>query len=238
VRDRPAPSSIPDAPGSYQFYDAEGRVRIPGFYDGVEPVPPALASAWGALAFDESGFLADIGLTTPAGEAGLPALERLWARPTADINGLWGGYSGPGSKTVIPAEAHAKISFRLVPGQQPAKVIAGFERFLEARRPADAEITCTVHSQAPGIEIPAESRWMRAAQAALAEEYGREAVMIGSGGSIPVVDSLRRVLGIDSLLLGFGLADDQAHSPDEKFELRCFRHGIRAHARLLARCAA
>lgn len=215
------------------LHDAAGRVQVPGFYDGVTDTPPTLAAEWAGLGFDEGALLADIGLTAPAGERGRPALERMWNRPTADINGIWGGYSGPGAKTVIAAEAGAKVSFRLVPGQDPATVAARFRQFVEDRLPEGARMEMEVFASAPGVAIPSDSRFVRAAQAALAAEYGRPAVLIGSGGSIPVVESLHRLLGVESLLMGFGLADDQVHSPNEKFEWRCFRHGIRSHARLL-----
>ena len=170
--------------------------------------------------------------------AGGTGLERLWARPTADVNGIWGGYAGPGSKTVIAAEAGAKVSFRLVPGQDPDAVVRSFRAFVDARLPPDARAEIEVFGTAPGVEIPADSRYVQAALEVLAEEYGRPAVLIGSGGSIPVVESMRRLLGLDSLLMGFGLDDDQVHSPNEKFDWRCFHHGMRAHARLLGRLAA
>ncbi len=217
--------------------DQAGQVQIPGFYDGVQDVPPGLAAQWAALGFDEAAFLGGIGLSHPAGEHGRTALERLWARPTADINGIWGGYQGPGSKTVIAAEAGAKISFRLVPGQDPDAVVAGFRAFVDARLPPDARAEIEVFGTAPGIEIAEDSRFIQAAKAVLAEEYGRPAILIGSGGSIPVVGSFRTLLGLDSVLMGFGLDDDQVHSPNEKFEWRCFHHGLRAHARLLGRLA-
>ena len=215
------------------LHDADGRIQLPGFYDGVAETTPALAADWAGLAFDEAAFLGDVGLSHPAGERGRPALERLWNRPTADINGIWGGYAGPGAKTVIAAEAGAKVSFRLVPGQDPAAVAAAFRTFVEERLPSGTGMEMDVFAAAPGVAVPSDSRFVRAAQAALADEYGRPAVLIGSGGSIPVVESLHRLLGVESLLIGFGLADDQVHSPNEKFEWRCFRHGIRSHARLL-----
>lgn len=220
-----------------ELHDENGRIRLPGFYDGVPELDPAQRAAWQALGFSEHDFLGGIGLSVPAGEKDRGALERLWARPTADINGLWGGYAGPGSKTVIPAEAHAKVSFRLVPGQDHEKVFESFKAFVRARLPADARAAFQVFSASPGIEVPMDSRFIRAAQAALAEEYGRPAALIGCGGSIPVVSDLKRVLGLDTVLMGFGLEDDQVHSPNEKFELACFHAGARSHARLLAKLA-
>lgn len=219
-----------------ELHDADGRVQLPGFYDGVREVPQSLQGDWAALGFDEAGFLGGIGLSVPSGERGRTGLERLWARPTADVNGIWGGYAGPGAKTVIAAEAGAKVSFRLVPGQDPAAVVRSFHDFVQARLPADARAEITGDAS-PGVEVPADSRFVQAAQEALAEEYGRPAVLIGSGGSIPVVGSMRRLLGMDSVLMGFGLDNDQVHSPNEKFEWRCFHKGLRSHARLLGKLA-
>lgn len=221
------------------LHDAAGRVQIPGFYEGVAELPAAQQAEWAGLGFDEGAFLGGIGLSVPVGEQGRGGLERQWARPTADINGIWGGYTGEGSKTVIPAEAHAKLSCRLVPGQDPARVLEGIRRFVAERLPADAQAEVRLlGSASPGIEVAADSPFVRAARAALAEEYGRPAVLIGCGGSIPVVESFQRLLGVDSLLAGFGLADDQVHSPNEKFELTCLHKGARSHARMLAAFAA
>ena len=220
-----------------QLHDDQGRIQVPGFYDGVEPLPPELLSSWNALNFDEAAFLGRMGLRTPAGEKGRSALDRLWARPTADITGMWSGYTGPGAKTVIPAEASAKVSFRLVPGQDPAAVVEGFERFMRERLPPEGEASFDVMFKGKGLKIPSESRWVRAASAALSAEYGRPPVLMGSGGSIPVVEMLKNILDLDSLLVGFGLDDDQVHSPNEKFEMTCFHRGQRAHVRLLAEIA-
>ena len=218
-----------------QLTDAQGRIQVPGFYDGIADISSGKANQWASLGFDEGKFLGDIGLSVPVGEAGRGALERLWARPTADICGIWGGYSGPGTKTVIAAEASAKVSFRLVPGQDPEAVQKGFIAFMKARVPADAKLEFTTFGTSPGLEMNTDSPFMQAAQAALTDEYGRPAVMIGCGGSIPVVDTITRELGMDSVLMGFGLDDDQVHSPNEKFEVRCFQQGLRSHARLLAK---
>ncbi|WP_428488372.1 dipeptidase [Rhodopila sp.] len=220
-----------------ELQDANGRIQLPGFYDKVSPVTNAQRTQWDALGFDEPAFLGRIGLSTPAGEHGYAALERLWARPTADLNGIWGGYTGAGSKTVIASEASAKISFRLVPNQDPDEVLEQFKRFINDRLPPGATASFADFARAPGIEVNVDSPHVRAAQAALAEEYGKPAVLMGSGGSIPVVTALRSILGVDSLLIGFGLDDDQVHSPNEKFEEACFHHGIRSHTRLLAKFA-
>jgi acetylornithine deacetylase/succinyl-diaminopimelate desuccinylase-like protein len=217
--------------------DDNGRIQLPGFYDKVKPISNAQRAQWDALGFDEQAFLGKVGLTEPVGERGYSALERLWARPTADINGIWGGYTGVGSKTVIASEASAKVSFRLVPGQDPQEVAAQFKRFITERLPAGATVEFQDFTRSPGIEVNTDSPWVRAAQTILADEYGKPAILMGCGGSIPVVTSLRSVLGLDSLLMGFGLDDDQVHSPNEKFEQRCFHHGIRSHARLLAKFA-
>jgi acetylornithine deacetylase/succinyl-diaminopimelate desuccinylase-like protein len=220
-----------------ELHDENGRIQLPGFYDKVAPVTNAQRAQWDALGFDEAAFLGGIGLSTPAGERGYAPLERLWARPTADINGIWGGYTGAGSKTVIASEASAKVSFRLVPNQDPDEVMAQFQRFVTDRLPPGATASFADFARAPGIEVNVDSPYVHAALAALGDEYGKPALLMGSGGSIPVVTSLRSILGVDSLLMGFGLDDDQVHSPNEKFEEVCFHHGIRSHVRLLAKLA-
>jgi acetylornithine deacetylase/succinyl-diaminopimelate desuccinylase-like protein len=219
------------------LHDADGRVQLPSFYDKVRLISNAQRAQWDSLAFDESFFLGKVGLRTVTGEHGYPALERMWARPSADINGMWGGYTGPGSKTVIASEASAKISFRLVPDQDPDEVFEQFRQFVADRLPPDAKIEIAGRTGTPAIEVNLNSPWVRAAQTILGEEYGKPAVLKGTGGSIPAVVLLRNVLGIDSLLMGFALDEDGAHSPNEKFEQRCFHHGIRSHVRLVAKFA-
>ncbi len=217
-----------------ELRDDAGKVRIPGFYDGIAPVDPALLKSWEDLNFSASAFLGDVGLTTPAGERGETPLAQLWARPTAEINGIYGGYQGEGAKTVIPAEATAKLTFRLVPGQDPQKIMQNFERFVTERLPPDAHAIFKHFGAAPGFAVVLDAPFMRAAQAALAAEFGKPAALVGSGGSIPVVEAFKTHLGLDTLLAGFGLDDDRIHSPNEKFELACFHRGTRAHARLLS----
>ena len=217
--------------------DANGHIQLPGFYDKVRPISNAQRAQWDALGFDERAFLGRIGLEAPVGERGYAPLERLWGRPTADINGIWGGYTGAGAKTVIASDASAKISFRLVPDQDPDEVLEQFKRFVSERLPAGATVSYEASTRTPGIEVNLESPWLRAVQAVLTDEFNKPPILMGSGGSIPVVTSLRNVLGIDTLLMGFGLDDDQVHSPNEKFEQCCFHHGIRCHVRLLAKFA-
>jgi acetylornithine deacetylase/succinyl-diaminopimelate desuccinylase-like protein len=214
--------------------DDQGGIRIPHFYDGVAPVPAALRESWDRLGFDADKFLGEVGLTNPAGEHGQPALAQLWARPTADINGIYGGYQGDGTKTVIPAQATAKLTFRLVPGQNPQEVVKNFERFVIERLRPDAKAEFRHQGAAPGFAMNLEAPFMRAAQSALRAEFGKPAALVGCGASIPVVEAFKTYLGLDCLLAGFGLDDDCIHSPNEKFELACFHRGTRAHARLLA----
>ena len=217
-----------------QLKDETGRIQIPGFYDGITPVSPAQAENWAGLGFNPAAFLGDVGLSTPAGEANQLPLAQLWARPTAELNGIYGGYQGEGSKTVIPAHATAKLTFRLVAGQDPHKVLENFERFVTDRLPPDARAEFRRGGAAPGFSLSPDAPFLRAAQAALAAEFGKPAALIGSGASIPVVEAFKTHLGLDTLLAGFGLDDDCIHSPNEKFELACFHRGTRAHARLLA----
>jgi acetylornithine deacetylase/succinyl-diaminopimelate desuccinylase-like protein len=221
-----------------QLHDAKGRVQLPGFYDDVVELSEQEARQHAALPFDEAGFLGSAGISVPTGEAGRSTLERIWTRPTCDINGIWGGYTGPGSKTVIPAEARAKVSFRLVPDQDPARIFEGLRDFVAARTPADCRTEIISHGGSAALRIPTDSRFVQAASRALARAFDRPPVLIGMGGSIPAVEAIRRLLGMDSLLVGFGLADDRVHSPNEKFELRCFERGILTHAALLAEFAA
>ena len=160
------------------------------------------------------------------------------SRPTCDVNGIWGGYTGEGAKTVIPAEASAKISFRLVGDQEPAKIREAFHAFVRARLPADCKVEFVGgDSGAPAIALDWNMPQLAEARAALTQEWGREALLIGSGGSIPIVGDFKRLLGIDTLLIGFGLDDDRIHSPNEKYDLTSFHKGTRSWARILAALA-
>lgn len=215
------------------LHDDTGRVMVPGFYDGVKDLPPAVKAEWNALGFDADQFLGDVGLSVPSGEKDRSVLEQITVRPTCDVNGIVGGYTGEGAKTVIAAQASAKVSFRLVDGQRPDAVQASFRQFVSERLPADCRAVFQSHGASPAIAVPADSPPLTKARAALAEEWGRTAPVIGSGGSIPVVGDLQHILGIDSLLIGFALDDDQIHSPNEKYDVRSFHRGIRSWVRIL-----
>ena len=215
----------------------DGSVAIEGFYEDVAELPPAIAEQWQRLPFDEAGFLGGAGLTTPAGEQGRSVLEQTRSRPTCEINGISGGYTGDGFKTVIPSKASAKISFRLVSGMDPAKIRNAFRAHVRARLPADATVTFREHGGSPAISVPTDGPFLRQAAAALQAEWGREPALIGSGGSIPVAGELKRILGLDTLLIGFAREDDRIHSPNEKYNLSSFHRGIRSWVRILGALA-
>lgn len=220
------------------LHDDHGHVQVPGFYDDVAELPDALRAQWQALAFNHAAYLGDVGLSHPAGETDRTPLEMIWSRPTAEVNGIWGGYTGAGFKTVLPAEAHAKVSFRLVSNQDPVKVLTAFRAWAEAQLPPDCEIVWhdgVEGSPASVMEIADPA--FEAARTALSEEWNRPAAFVGAGGSIPVAGYFKSILGMDAMLIGFGRDDDQIHSPNEKYDLESFHKGIRSWARILARIA-
>ena len=220
------------------LHNADGRVMVPGFYDDVDELPDTLRQQWQGLSFNHAAYLGDVGLSIPAGEHDRTPLEMLWSRPTAEVNGMWGGYTSAGFKTVLPAEAHAKVSFRLVSRQDPGKVLTEFRKWAEARIPADCRITW--HDEiggAPASVMSIADPAFEQARAALTEEWGRPAVFVGEGGSIPIAGYFKTELGMDAMLIGFAKDDDQIHSPNEKYDLESFHKGIRSWARILARIA-
>ncbi len=218
-----------------QLWDKQYRVTIPGFYDDARPLLDEEREDWKRLNLDPVAALKKIGLGPDGdvGEAGYSAVEREWARPTAEINGIGGGYTGPGAKTVIPSVAGAKISFRLVADQNPEKIRDSFFAWLKERTPRGCRWEFIDHSGGAPGNVARDSVYLRAAARALRGAANADPVLIKSGGSIPVVGMLKERIGLDTILMGFGLDDDRMHSPNEKFELACWRMGMRAHAGLI-----
>jgi acetylornithine deacetylase/succinyl-diaminopimelate desuccinylase-like protein len=217
------------------LHSPDGKVNLPGFYDDVRPLSDAERQAWRKLPFNESLWLADLKLREGTGEAGYSTLERRWARPTCDINGLTSGYQGHGAKTIIPSSASAKVSMRLVPDQDPQKIVASFEGALRERCPKLVTIEFLRHGLSGAVLVPREGRAMQLAAESVAAGFGTPPTLIREGGSIPVVGLIKSVLGIDTLLIGFGLPDDRVHSPNEKFDLDALHSGTRTAAVLYAK---
>ena len=217
------------------LHDELGRVNIPDFYSDVRTLTEHERALWTKLPFDETELARELGLTELSGENGYTALERKWARPTCDVNGLSAGYQGQGAKTVIPARASAKVSMRLVPDQDPRKILAAFEATLRSRCPKNVQIEFTNHGATQAVVVPLESKAMSLAADAIRIGFGTEPTFMREGGTIPVVSTIKKTMGIDTLLVGFGLPDDRVHSPNEKFDLDALLKGTRTAAALYSR---
>ncbi len=215
------------------LHDKSGRITVPGFYDGVSDLPDDIAGQWRDLGFDNSEFLGEVGLGVPAGEEGRTGLEMIWSRPTCEVNGIEGGYQGDGFKTVLPSKASAKISFRLVPGQDPHAIRKNFRAYVESQLPEDCTVTFKDHSASPASEMQTDNPAFEKARAALTDEWPRPAAYVGCGGSIPIAGYFKDILDMDAMLIGFGKDDDQIHSPNEKYDLSSFHKGIRSWVRIL-----
>ena len=216
------------------LHDADGRVAVDGFYDQVAPLEAWEREAWARLPFGESELKAVTGVSDLAGEIGFTPLERIWGRPTAEVNGLGGGFQGVGTKTVIPKEAFAKLTFRLVPGQDPARILERVEAHLRAHCPSGVQVELlSGHSGEPYLADP-HSVPGKAAQRALQRAFpGGAVAMIREGGSIPIINTFKQVLGVDTLLLGLALPDCRAHAPNENFPVANFYAGIALNQALL-----
>ena len=216
--------------------DETGRVLIPGFYDRVATPTAAELTAWKSLPFDEEHYReTEIGSIELTGEAGYSVLERTWARPTLDVHGIAGGFTGAGAKTVIPARAVAKVSMRLVPDQTPAESFAQFKAYVESIRPAGITLEVRLIHAGDPVVVSTDNPYVRAATEALHEVFARETVFVRGGGSVPIVGDFIRELGTPTLLMGFGLPDDNLHAPNEKFHLANFHRGIESIVRFLTR---
>lgn len=216
-----------------QLHDANGAVTVPGFYDGVPEVSDEVRAGWDALGFNPETFLGPVGLSHPAGEVGRTGLEMIWSRPTAEVNGIWGGYTGAGFKTVLPSEAHAKISFRLVAGQDPARLHEAFVDWVTAQMPPDCTVSFKQLGGSPASQMDTSHPVFEITKQALSDEWPNAAAYIGCGGSIPVAGYFKTILGMESVLAGFGKDDDAIHSPNEKYDVESFHRGIRSWVRVL-----
>jgi acetylornithine deacetylase/succinyl-diaminopimelate desuccinylase-like protein len=210
---------------------ADGVIQIPGIYDDVTAPSPKELESWASLPFNEEHFLrTEVGSKRLTGEPDYTVLERVWARPTFEVHGIAGGFTGVGAKTVIPARATAKVSIRLVPRQDPENVIGGFRQFIRENTPAGIEVALRVLSASPAVLVDTNHPAIRTAAAAASEIFGRPTVYTRSGGSVPIVGDIARHIGIPTVMLGMGLPDDGLHSPNEKFRLENFYTGIRTVA--------
>lgn len=219
------------------LHDDKGRVTIENFYDGVAPLPEQIAKQWQGLGFREEDFLGAVDLSEAAGEQNFTALEQIWSRPTCEFCGISGGYTGEGFKTVLPSKASSKISFRLVGTQDPKAIRESLHRYIEANLPNDCTVQYIEHGASPATVMSIDNPAFEKTRKALSDEWNTEAVYTGCGGSIPVVGDFHELLGLESLMVGFGLDDDQIHSPNEKYNLRSFQKGIKSWARIISTLA-
>ncbi len=215
------------------LHDDTGRITVPDFYDGVPELSNELAAAWDDLKFDEKHFLGEVGLSEPAGEAGRRPLEMLWSRPTCEVNGMISGYTGDGFKTVLPSQASAKISFRLVGKQNPLKIRENFRKMVQDMLPPDCSVAFSDHGASAAGQMTTTHPAFDQARKALSDEWPNAAAYVGCGGSIPIAGHFKDILNMDAMLIGFGKDDDQIHSPNEKYDLSSFHKGIRSWARIL-----
>lgn len=215
------------------LHDTTGRITLPGFYDAVPELEDEIRAQWQGLGFDHAKFLGDVGLSVPAGEQDRTPLEMIWSRPTCDINGIWGGYAGDGFKTVLPAEAGAKISFRLVGQQDPDAIHAAFETYVRSCLPEDYTVEFPLGKGSKASQMSIDDPAFEKARKALSDEWPNPAAYVGCGGSIPIAGHFKDILGVDAMLIGFGKDDDQIHSPNEKYDMESFHKGTRSWARIL-----
>jgi acetylornithine deacetylase/succinyl-diaminopimelate desuccinylase-like protein len=207
--------------------DHEGKILIPGFYDAVQAPTQDEMKAWESLPFNEEDYRkAEVGSKILTGEPGYSVLHRTWARPTLEIHGIPGGFTAPGAKTVIPAKASAKVSMRLVPNQDPDDIFKKYSEYVKKHTPKGIDINIKVHSRGPACVVDTANKYAKAATEAMHDVFKKDTVYIRSGGSIPIVTDFQDVLGLNSVMMGFGLPDDNLHAPNEKFHIPNFYRGI------------
>ena len=215
------------------LYDKDGRITLEGFYDDVPELSNEQKEQWESLNFDAKEFLSNVGLSNIIGEKDYSPLEKIWSRPTCEVNGIWGGYTEPGFKTVLPSEASAKVSFRLVGKQDPDKVLKSFRNHVSKNLPSDCKVEFLAKAGSGASSLEINSLEVKAAEKALHDEWNVSPKMVGCGGSIPIGDHFKSILGTNSLLVGFGLDDDKIHSPNEKYNLSSYQKGARSWARII-----
>jgi len=215
--------------------DADGQITIPGFYDDWASPTDAELKAWKSLPFDEEHYRkTEVGSTVLTGEKDYPVLYRTWARPTLEVHGIPGGFTGVGAKTVIPAKASAKVSMRLVPNQNPDDILEKFTKYVLSLAPKGIQLSVKVHSKGKAVVVSTDNDYIKAANKALHDVFNKETVYIRSGGSIPIVGQFQNDLGIPSVLMGLGLPDDNIHAPNEKFHIANYFSGIESVIRFLS----
>ena len=213
--------------------DSKGKILIPGFYQHVKAPTKAELAAWKKLPFKEEHFRkTEVGSKVLTGEPGYPVLYRTWARPTLEVHGMPGGFTAPGAKTVIPAKAAAKVSMRLVPNMDPNDILRKYTRFVHKLTPKGVDVKIKVHSKGAACVVGTDNKYVKAATAAMHEIFKKDTVFIRSGGSIPIVGDFQNVLKLPTLMMGFGLPDDNLHAPNEKFHIANFHRGIESIVRL------
>ena len=215
------------------LFDKDGRITLEGFYDDVPELSNEQKEQWESLNFDAKEFLSNVGLSNIIGEKDYSPLEKIWSRPTCEVNGIWGGYTEPGFKTVLPSEASAKVSFRLVGKQDPDKVLKSFRNHVSKNLPSDCKVEFLAKAGSGASSLEINSLEVKAAEKALHDEWNVSPKMVGCGGSIPIGDHFKNILGTNSLLVGFGLDDDKIHSPNEKYNLSSYQKGARSWARII-----
>lgn len=215
-----------------KLHDKNGKIAIPGFYKDVKPLSKWERNQFKKLPYNEASYKKTLGVPALSGEKGYTTFERTWSRPTCDVNGITGGYQGEGAKTIIPSMASCKITMRLVPNMDPNDICNKIEKYLLKIAPPSVKVKVVKHGGAPGVVVPTDGPWLDAAARAIKAGFGKNPVFMKEGGSIPIVGDFKKILGVDTLLIGFGQNDDNIHSPNERFRIKDFERGCQTSAAL------